>query len=127
MTYLAIAIPAVGRYDESLAGILILVIYWCSPFAIIMALEHFVFRRSNFENYNLDSWNTPKELPLGIAAVSAFVIGNLGAVLGMSQAYYVGVAAAAAGSADIGIILGVVFSAVAYLILRPMELYWLKI
>jgi purine-cytosine permease-like protein len=44
----------------------------------------------NFDNYDLDAWNDPKRLPIGIAAATAFAIGIIAWVMGMVETWYVG-------------------------------------
>ncbi|KAK1911397.1 hypothetical protein P3342_012698 [Pyrenophora teres f. teres] len=44
----------------------------------------------NFDNYDLDGWNDPSRLPVGIAAAAAFLIGMVAWVMGMVQTWYVG-------------------------------------
>lgn len=52
---------------------------------MIIFTEHYVFRKGNFANYDLDGWNDPKRLPIGIAAFTAFMLGVVAWVLGMVE------------------------------------------
>ncbi len=120
--YIAIAIPAAGVFNQTLENFLFLVAYWLGPWAIILVIEHFVFRRGH---YNVDDWNTPGKLPVGWAAIVSMLIGLFGAYLGAAQQLFVGPLAYLLGGQygmDIGFELGVVFAAIAYLILRRIEL-----
>lgn len=120
--YVAIAIPAAANFNVTLENFLLLIAYWLGPWAIILVLEHFVFRRGK---YNVEDWNTPAKLPIGWAAIVSMAIGLVGVALGAAQVYYVGPIANLFNppyGMDIGFELGVVFAAIAYLILRRIEL-----
>lgn len=128
--YTIIAILTAGNFNSTLDSFLLLVAYWLGPWAIILIVEHFVIRR---KRYNVDDWNNPRRLPLGWAAIVAMVIGLFGALLGFAQVFvFKGVATPITGligglinkpyGMDVGFELGVVFSLIAYLILRPLEL-----
>jgi purine-cytosine permease-like protein len=128
--YTLIAIATAGNFNETLNSFLLLVAYWLGPWAIILIVEHLVIRRGR---YNIDDWNTPGRLPLGWAALVSMALGLLGAGLGFAQVFFFkGAATPITGplgglinrpyGMDIGFELGVVFSLVAYLILRTLEL-----
>ncbi len=120
--YVLIAIPAASNFNETLSNFLLLIAYWLGPWSIILVLEHFVFRRGR---YNVDDWNTPRRLPIGWAAIISFIIGLGGVLLGAAQVYYVGPIARLFNppyGMDVGFELGVIFTAVAYYILRRAEL-----
>ncbi len=126
----AIAIVTVGSFNDTLSSFLLLVAYWLGPLAVIMALEHFVFRHGR---YNLEDWNNPRRLPVGWAAIVSMVLGLFGAFLGFAQVFvYNGTVTPITGligglinkpyGMDVGFELAVVFSLISYLILRPIEL-----
>jgi NCS1 nucleoside transporter family len=117
--YVAMAIIASSNFDQTLNNFLLVIAYWLAPWAIILILEHFVFRHGR---YNVDDWNTPSKLPLGWAAIVAMAFGLFGAYLGASQTLFTGPLANALGGVDIGFELGAVLAAIAFLILRPIEL-----
>lgn len=122
VVYVLIALPAAQNFNETLSNFLLLVAYWLGPWAIILVLEHFVFRHGK---YNVDDWNRPEMLPLGWAAIVSMVVGLIGVYLGAAQSLFVGPIANLFNppyGMDIGFELGVIFAAVAYLILRPIEL-----
>lgn len=64
--------------------------YWCTQYFVILFSEHVIFRKANFDNYDLDGWNDPERLPHGIAAGVAFSIGIIAWVMGMVETWYVG-------------------------------------
>lgn len=122
VVYILIAIPAARNFNATLENFLLLVAYWLGPWAIILVIEHFVFRRGK---YNVGDWNNASRLPLGWAAIVSMVAGLIGVWLGAAQLLFVGPIAALFNppyGMDIGFELGVIFAAIVYLILRPIEL-----
>ncbi len=120
--YVLLAVAAGPNFNETLSNYLLLMAYWIGPWSIILILEHFVFRR---RYYNVDDWNTPKNLPVGWAAIVSLIIGLGGVLLGAAQAYYVGPIAlwlSRPYGVDIGFELGLVFAGIAYYFLRRVEL-----
>lgn len=96
--------------------------YWTVSFTLILLLEDKWFRRH--DGYNLVSWDNPKKLPLGIAAVTALLAGYLaGGLPGMAQVWYVGPIAAKFGpyGGDVGIYLSGAFTLIWYPIARTLE------
>lgn len=116
-TAVAIILIQVGgaTVSDTLTDFLLLVAYWLGPFAVILAMEHFLFRRGQ---YNLSAWDDGNRLPRGInAATIAFIIGLIGAALGANQLKYQGPVGKAFGG-DLGFELGTVLAAISYFILR---------
>jgi purine-cytosine permease-like protein len=62
--------------------------YWVSIWMAITLEEHFIFHRKT--SFNWAAWNDQKKLPLGIAALIAFLVGWVGAILSMAQVWYIG-------------------------------------
>ena len=133
VVYIAIALTLValgGNFNETLTSFMLLVAYWLGPYAIILIIEHFVYRRGR---YNVDDWNTRSRLPAGWAAIVSMVFGLFGAYLGFAQVFTVnGVQYPITGpigglvnkpyGMDVGFELAIVFAGIAYLILRRIEL-----
>ncbi len=122
VVYVAIALPAAANFNVTLENFLLIIAYWLGPWAIILVLEHFVFRHGR---YNVNDWNTASRLPIGWAAIVSMVVGLVGVVLGAAQVYYVGPLANLVNppyGMDVGFELGVVFAGVSYFILRRIEL-----
>lgn len=116
-TAVAIILIQVGgaTVSDTLTDFLLLVAYWLGPFAVILAMDHFLFRRGQ---YNLNAWDDSNRLPRGInAATIAFIIGLIGAALGADQLKYQGPIGKAFGG-DLGFELGTVLAAISYFILR---------
>ncbi|MEJ2633482.1 MAG: cytosine permease [Acidihalobacter sp.] len=122
VVYIVIAIFAAAHFNATLENFLLMVAYWLSPWTIILILEHFIVRRGQ---YNLDSWNEARHLPVGWAAIVSMALGLFGVYLGAAQLLFVGPIAGLFNppyGMDVGFELGLVFAAVSYLILRPIEL-----
>lgn len=120
---------AVGGRDhlmEYLQNFLSLLGYWATSFFVILFVEHYLFRKGKFENYDLEGWNDPARLPIGIAGLVAFLMGVVGWVLGMVETWYTGPIGAAIGEAggDVANELAFVFTLVTYIPMRYLELRW---
>ena len=89
---LVIAVLAIAGKDHLsviVSNFVSLLGYWTVSFTIILLIEDRWFRRH--EGYNLNVWDAPSKLPLGVAAVLALLVGYLaGGVTGMSQTWYIG-------------------------------------
>ncbi|KAI4117693.1 MAG: hypothetical protein LQ345_002117 [Seirophora villosa] len=94
--------------------------YWVMIFVAIVLEEHLLFRRR--PGFDWTAWEDRKRLPLGFAALIAFLAGWVGAIVGMHQTWYVGPVAAMVGGADIGTWLGVAFASVLFPPLRHVEM-----
>jgi purine-cytosine permease-like protein len=94
--------------------------YWTTIFAAIVLTEHFLFRKNNFDSYQIQDWDKPSKLPIGIAAILSF-LGGFGMVIpSMSQLWYTG-PIAKSGTGDIGVLTGTLAGAILYAILRALE------
>lgn len=94
--------------------------YWIELMVVIVLLEHLLFRSA--KGYDWDRWEDRSHLPMGVAALFSFLLGWVGAVLGMYQVWYTGPLAALSGSADVGLWVGTAFALVSYPALRWLEL-----
>jgi NCS1 nucleoside transporter family len=133
VVYIALALALIGfggNFNQTLDSFMLLVAYWLGPYAIILIIEHFVYRHGR---YNVDDWNTASKLPLGWAAIVSMVIGLIGAGLGFAQVFTVnGVQHPITGpigglinqpyGMDVGFELAIVFAGISYLILRRIEI-----
>ena len=95
--------------------------YWTSALFVVLIEEDLIFRRKT--GYDTDAYASPKSLPLGVAAILAFLLGIVGAVLGMNQTWYVGVVARRVGElgCEFGVIFAFLFTGVSYAPLRWLE------
>ena len=102
--------------------------YWIMIFVTIVLEEHILFKNALLGGtplgFDWTLWDYPRKLPVGIAALVAFLIGWAGAIIGMFQVWYVGPVAKLAGGpgADIGVWLGVGFCGIVYPGLRWLEI-----
>ncbi|KAF2862620.1 purine-cytosine permease [Piedraia hortae CBS 480.64] len=120
--YVAIGIPAYLRFESVLHNFMIFIGYWLAIYGTIVLTDHVVFKRG-VKGYRPEMYDTPKALPSGIAAVTAFCVGIVGMVAGISGTWWTGWIARAAGG-DIGWETAAGFALVTYLIARPLELKW---
>lgn len=94
--------------------------YWIEIMICIVLQEHLLFRQKR--GFDWTKWEDKRHLPLGIAALISFLLGWLGAVLGMYQVWYVGRLAELAGGCDIGVWVGCGFALISFPPLRWLEL-----
>ncbi|KAJ5432658.1 uncharacterized protein N7458_011814 [Penicillium daleae] len=96
--------------------------YWVTIYLTIAIEEHLIYRRSL--GFDWDAWADPSKLPVGIAALLAFLIGWAGAIVSMDQVWFVGPIAKMVGDdgSDLGIWVGVSWAMLAYPPLRWVEL-----
>jgi purine-cytosine permease-like protein len=52
--------------------------YFTTSYFIMVFSEHYIFRKGNFANYQLESWNDRSKMPIGIAGGFAFASGIVG-------------------------------------------------
>jgi purine-cytosine permease-like protein len=130
MSVLILVVALAGRDHvfAIISNFVALMGYWVQIFVSIVIEEHLLFRKSSFLSkkglgFDWSAWEDKKRLPIGIAGLSAFLIGWVGAILGMSQVWYVGVLAAKVGDfgADLGMFVGCGFALVVYPPLRMWE------
>jgi purine-cytosine permease-like protein len=96
--------------------------YWTASWVTLTFEEEFIFRRRH-GGYDWTAWNSPKKLPVGIAACVAFLTGWAGAVLGMHQIWFTGPLGKLVGEAgiDIGLPVAVGWTAIVFPPLRYIE------
>jgi len=120
----AIAIAGKDHLLTVLQNLLALLGYWNTSFFVILFSEHYFFRSGNMMNYDLEAWNNPSKLPIGFGGITGFLVGFAGWFIGMVTTWYVGPVAAliGEGGGDLGNELTLVFTFVAYLPARYLEL-----
>ncbi|KAJ3103607.1 hypothetical protein HDU96_009203 [Phlyctochytrium bullatum] len=121
--YVAIAQGIWQNFSKNFGDFLHGLGYWLAPWIAITTIDHLVFHNSPTSQYDPTTWDAPKLLPVGWAAVLSLFVGFVGAILGMAQVFYTGPIAKPLGTfgTDLGLVLAFVFAAVAYLVLRPIE------
>ena len=122
VVYFVCAIAGRNNLFDIFNNFLALMGYWLMIFVSIALEEHLIFRRGI--GFDWTAWEDKKRLPVGLAALMAFLIGWVGAIMGMNQKWYVGPIAALVGDAgsDLGEWLGAAFALVTFPPLRYLEL-----
>jgi purine-cytosine permease-like protein len=118
--FIPVSIKAAVSFYNSLENFIGIIGYWSAAFVAAVLMEHVVFRRGDFATYKHSSWNTARELPSGIAGLSA-AIASFGLVIPcMYENWYVGLIAETTG--DIGFEMAFCITALLYLPLRYLEI-----
>lgn len=150
--YLVISLAGRSHLSTIIGNFLPMLGYWISMYITILLEENIIFRSSTNAKmlhhvefghqdvskveeeapvnswvkdlYNWEHWDEPEYVTLGLAAGLSFVIGAVGAVVGMNQVYWQGPIAKKIGDygGDIGFWLCMAFSGVSYPVLRYFEL-----
>ncbi len=120
--YFVCAIAGRNNLYDIFSNFLALMGYWLMIFVSIVLEEHLIFRRGI--GFDWTAWEDQKRLPVGVAALIAFLIGWVGATMGMNQKWYVGPIARMVGDSgsDLGEWLGAAFALVVFPPLRFLEL-----
>ncbi|KAF4582430.1 hypothetical protein EYR38_002550 [Pleurotus pulmonarius] len=114
-----VAIVGSRSFSDTLGNFLGVIAYWSGPFAAILSTEHLLFRRGRQESYDINKWNSPSQLPTGLAALVAGAIGTTMGILCMNQAWYVGPIAKTTG--DIGLEVSLATAFLMYIPFRLLE------
>lgn len=122
LIYFVCAVAGRNHLFVIFQNFLALMEYWIVIFVSIVLEEHLIFRRDR--GFDWSAWENKDYLPVGAAAFTAFLTGWAGAIIGMSQAWYIGPVAKLVGGigADIGIWLAVGFTLLTFPPLRYLEL-----
>ncbi|KAL6707017.1 Vitamin B6 transporter [Coniothyrium glycines] len=120
--YTVCALVGRAHLAEVLTNFLALMGYWVSVWIALTVEEDVLFRGR--VGFKWEVWNQKNKLPMGIAALAAFVAGWVGAILCMVQVWYIGPIGKLVGSygADMGNFVGFAWAAVVYPPLRVLEL-----
>ncbi|KAJ5748560.1 uncharacterized protein N7511_010256 [Penicillium nucicola] len=123
--YVVCALVGRSHLSEIFTNFLALMGYWVAIWIAIILEERFIFRLRT--GYNWAVWRDPSKLPIGVAALIAFIVGWVGAVLCMAQVWYIGPLAKLVGQygADMGTYVGFSWAALVYPPLRYIELHFM--
>ena len=101
-----------------------LMAYWVSPWLTIVLEEHLLFHVLRDVPLDWTEWEDKTKLPIGFAALTSFLIGWSGAIVGMYQVWYVGPVALKIGGygGDIGAWIAIAFTSLVYPPLRYLEM-----
>jgi NCS1 nucleoside transporter family len=123
LVYCAIAIPGYSHFESVLEYFMLLIAYWLAIYEGISVSEHIFFKRG-FSGYRPENYLSKNKLPPGFAAIAAFALGVMGAILGMAQYWFTGPIGKLCGTqfgGDVGFELAFAFSSISYCILRYFE------
>ncbi|KAF8621768.1 hypothetical protein AX15_007506 [Amanita polypyramis BW_CC] len=121
---LPISIAGAHKFYEALTNFLGIIGYWTSAYAGIIIMEHLIFRRNDYERYDVRQWDKARKLPSGIAALGAGIF-SIGLIVPcMSQVWYTGPIAKMTG--DIGFEVAFVLGSILYVAFRALEIRMLK-
>ncbi|GAB7365129.1 hypothetical protein MBLNU230_g6218t1 [Neophaeotheca triangularis] len=122
--YTVCAIAGRSNLADIFTNFLALMGYWVSSWAVISLEEHLIFRRWKKLGWNWDAWDDRSKLPVGIAALVAFLVGWIGSILCMAQVWYIGPLAGLVGDygADMGNYVGFAWAGLVFPPLRWLEL-----
>ncbi|KAE8392920.1 hypothetical protein ETB97_006144 [Aspergillus alliaceus] len=120
--YTVCALAGRNHLYDIFENFLALMGYWVTIYLVIALEEQFIFRRTR--GFDWEAWADRAKLPLGLAALAAFLIGWAGAIVCMDQIWYVGPIAKMVGEdgSDLGIWVGVSWAMIAFPPLRWLEL-----
>ncbi|KAI1766702.1 permease for cytosine/purines, uracil, thiamine, allantoin-domain-containing protein [Hypoxylon sp. FL1150] len=124
VVYLAISLAGYNHFSAVLENFMLLIGYWLAIYEGVALTEHFVFRRASLARYAPETYCEPSRLPPGFAAMTAFGVGVVGAVLGMSQVWWTGPVGKLCGAefgGDVGFELAFAFAALSYVAFRAVE------
>lgn len=98
--------------------------YWVCPWITIALEEHLLFHVIRGVPFDWTAWEDKKRLPIGAAALFAWLVGWAGAIIGMQQIWYQGPVALKIGGygGDIGAWMSIAFAGIVYPGLRYLEL-----
>lgn len=90
---------------------------------VVVAEEHYIFRKGRWSSYDWDVWSEADKLPLGWAGIATACFGWLGALLGMSELWYVApIAKLIGGGGNVGHEMAFALSAVTFPVFRWLEI-----
>lgn len=121
---LPLSIVGAHRFYATLTDFLSLIGYWASAYGAILIVEHYCFRNGDFSSYDHSSWNNPRRLPWGAAAIAAVIL-SFGLVIPcMQQVWFEGPIGTKTG--DIGFEVAFPLAGILYFPLRKLELKYQK-
>lgn len=118
------AIAGRAHLAEIFTNFLALMGYWVSIWIAILLEEHLIFRKWRGLGWSWDAWDDHRKLPVGLAALVAFLVGWAGSILSMAQVWYIGPFAAQVGEygGDMGNYVGFAWAGIVFPGLRWLEL-----
>lgn len=121
--YVACALAGRNNLAIIFTNFLALMGYWVAIWVAVLLEEFLIFRTHSTKNYDWNVWDNKTKLPIGVAAMIAFLVGWAGAILCMAQVWYIGPLARLVGEygGDMGNYVGFGFASLVYPPLRWYE------
>ena len=120
IVFTVIAIAGRESLFDIFINFLSIIGYWTMIWITMTFEDEYIFRRGRFD---WEIWNRRDLLPHGWAALFAFCVGWVGAILCMYQTYFTGPIAALVGDgADLGLPVSLAWTAIVYPPARYLEL-----
>ncbi|GFZ52283.1 hypothetical protein JCM24511_10056 [Saitozyma sp. JCM 24511] len=122
--YTVAAVAGREHFSEILSNFLAILGYWVAFFIVVVAEEHFIFRKHVIRGgYDLTAYDTMSKLPIGAAGIFACACGAAMAVVSMAQVWYIGPLGAVFGEygGDLGFEMSAATTAIVYPPLRYIE------
>jgi len=125
--YTVCALAGRNSLSEIFTNFLALMGYWVAIWIAITVEEQVIFRRRR--GYDWTVWNQQDKLPVGIAALVAFLVGWAGAILCMAQVWYIGPIAKEVGEygADVSPRGNLCWTLLAAFVVRAIGRVWLTL
>jgi purine-cytosine permease-like protein len=119
---IGVAIGAVEHFYTALTSFPDPIGYWCASYFAILMLEFMYFRNSDPSSYDSSIWDSPRNLPPGIAAPATALIPWALVVPSMDETWYTGLIAKVIG--DLRNEFAGILSILLYIPLRTLEIKW---
>ena len=121
---LALSVAGRNHLFRIFENFLPIMAYWVCPWLTIVVEEHLLFHKLRGVPFDWTAWEDKRRLPIGAAALFAWLCGWVGAIIGMSQVWYTGPVALEVGGhgGDIGPWLAIGFAGSIFPPLRVLEL-----
>ncbi|KAJ8094728.1 hypothetical protein PM082_010734 [Marasmius tenuissimus] len=117
---LPLSIAGAHKFYDTLTNLLSLLGYGACAYIAVVVVEHIVFRHRNFSSYDLSAWNTPNQLPTGLAALGAGIL-SFGLVIPCMDQIWFMRPIAQKGTGDLGFEAALVVTGLLYVPFRAME------
>ena len=120
---LSLAFAESGKFSSTFTNIMYMVGYYVALYLGIFSCELFVFRKGRYDFFDSNDYNNFERLPVGYASFAAMCVGIIGVFLGMNQSFWSGYISRKISDVgcELGWVLGLSFSFIAYAIFRPFE------
>nr|XP_031864356.1 uncharacterized protein CI109_000269 [Kwoniella shandongensis]KAA5531428.1 hypothetical protein CI109_000269 [Kwoniella shandongensis] len=127
--YTVAAVAGREHFSEVLSNFLAILGYWIAFFIVVVAEEHFIFRRYIIPGgYDLEIYDSIRSLPIGAAGIFSCLCGAGLAVVSMAQTWYIGPLGQVFGEygGDLGFEMSAATTAIVYPPLRYIEYRYFK-